>query len=153
MPQTPLNHNRESLMNYCLSLLWSSTTRLVILWNSSSRQRAYTLSVKRNITSSERHTLKSKAFKWITIDHMHMTSQKGAHVCWGSNEALPRGPSPSMQPAGPTPACHTAGLGGLARAAHWLRGWCALPAQHVRAARQVSTPSMASLLWRRDVNA
>ena len=36
----------------------------------------------------------------ILIDHMHMTSQKGAHVCWGSNEALPRGPSPSMQPAG-----------------------------------------------------
>ena len=35
---------------------------------------------------------------------MHMTSQKGAHMCWGSNEALPRGPSPSMQPAGPTPA-------------------------------------------------
>ena len=34
------------------------------------------------------------------IDHMHMTSQKGAQVCWGSNEALPRGPSPSMQPAG-----------------------------------------------------
>ena len=30
---------------------------------------------------------------------------------------------------------------------------CALPAQHVRAARQVLTPNMASLLWRRDVNA
>ena len=29
----------------------------------------------------------------------------------------------------------------------------ALPAQHVRAARQVLTPNMASLLWRRDVNA
>ena len=34
------------------------------------------------------------------IDHMHMTSQKGAPACWGSNEALPRAPSPSMQPEG-----------------------------------------------------
>ena len=31
---------------------------------------------------------------------MHMTSQKGAPACCGSNEALPRAPSPSMQPAG-----------------------------------------------------
>ena len=30
---------------------------------------------------------------------------------------------------------------------------CALPAQHVHAARQVLTPNMTSLLWRRDVNA
>ena len=29
----------------------------------------------------------------------------------------------------------------------------ALPAQHVRAARQVLTPNMALLVWRRDVNA
>ena len=35
-----------------------------------------------------------------TIDLMHMTSQKGAPACWGSNEALSRAPSPSMQPAG-----------------------------------------------------
>ena len=38
--------------------------------------------------------------KYCCIDHMHMTSQKGAPACWGSNEALPRAPSPSMQPAG-----------------------------------------------------
>ena len=36
----------------------------------------------------------------ISIDHMHMTSQKGAPACWGSNEALPRAPSPCMQPKG-----------------------------------------------------
>ena len=41
---------------------------------------------------------------------MHMTSQKGAPACWGSNEALPRAPSPSSTASGPTPACHTAGL-------------------------------------------
>ena len=39
-----------------------------------------------------------------------MTSQKGAQARWGSNVALPRAPSPSMQPSGPNPACHTAGL-------------------------------------------
>ena len=39
---------------------------------------------------------------------MHMTSQKGAHVRWGSNEALPRAPSPSMQPAGQPLHAHTA---------------------------------------------
>ena len=32
-----------------------------------------------------------------------MTSQKGAPACWGSNEALPRAPSPSKQPAGQNP--------------------------------------------------
>ena len=37
---------------------------------------------------------------FFRIDHMHMTSQKGAHVRWGSNEALPRASSPSMQPGG-----------------------------------------------------
>ena len=52
--------------------------------------------------------------------------------------------------SGPTPACHTAGP---ARArTHRLRA-NALSAQHVRTARQVLTPNMASLLWRRDVNA
>ena len=38
--------------------------------------------------------------KLATIDLMHMTSQKGAQARWGSNVALPRAPSPSMQPAG-----------------------------------------------------
>ena len=37
---------------------------------------------------------------WSIIDLMHMASQKGAPACWGSNEALSRAPSPSMQPAG-----------------------------------------------------
>ena len=56
----------------------------------------------------------------FNIDHMHMTSQKGAPVCWGSNEALPRAPSPSMQPAGqPLHAIPP----GRPRPAHWLRGW------------------------------
>ena len=41
-------------------------------------------------------------FDRLLIDHMHMTSQKGAHVRWGSNEALPRASSPSMQPGGQT---------------------------------------------------
>ena len=84
---------------------------------------------------------------------MHMTSQKGAPACWRSNEALPRAPSPSMQPAGQPLHAIPPGWPGPA---HWLRGWerqRALPAQHVRAARQVLTPNMASLLWRRDVNA
>ena len=51
---------------------------------------------------------------------MHMTSQKGAPVCWGSNEALSRAPSPSMQPAGqPLHAIPPDRPG----PAHWLRGW------------------------------
>ena len=41
-------------------------------------------------------------FTCITIDHMHMTSQKGAQLRWGSNETLPRASSPSMQPGGQT---------------------------------------------------
>ena len=96
---------------------------------------------------------------WITIlqvgqsiDLMHMTSQKGAQ---GSNVALPRAPSPSMQPEGqPLHAIlHTAGLARGPRTDWEAERQCALPAQHVRAARQVLTPNMASLLWRRDVNA
>ena len=57
---------------------------------------------------------------FLAIDHMHMTSQKGAPACWGSNEALPRAPSPSMQPDGqPLHAIPPGWLG----PAHWLRGW------------------------------
>ena len=84
---------------------------------------------------------------------MHMTSQKGAPACWGSNEALSRAPSPIMQPAGQPLHAIPPGQPGPA---HWLRDWerqRAFPAQHVRAAQQVLTPNMASLLWRRDVNA
>ena len=32
------------------------------------------------------------------IDLMQLKSQKGAQARWGSNVALPRAPSPSMQP-------------------------------------------------------
>ena len=78
-----------------------------------------------------------------------MTSQKGAPACWGSNEALPRAPSPSMQPAGQPLHAIPPGRPGPA---HWLRA-PTLPAHHVRAARQVLTPNMALLLWRRDINA
>ena len=71
----------------------------------------------------------------LCIDHMLMTSQKCAPACWGSNEALPRAPSPSMQPAG---HCLHAIPPGWPGPAHSLRGWWerqrALPAQlHVRA--------------------
>ena len=54
-----------------------------------------------------------------TIDLMHMTSQKGAPACWGSNEALSRAPSASMQPAGQPLHAIPPGPG----PAHWLRGW------------------------------
>ena len=56
----------------------------------------------------------------VWIDHMHMTSQKGAPTCWGSNEALPRAPSPSMQPGGQPLHAIPPGWPGPA---HWLRGW------------------------------
>ena len=72
-------------------------------------------------------------YSYDSIDLMHMTSQKGAPACWGSNEALSRAPSPSMQPGGPTPACHTAGTA-RARALTKSReaeSANALPAQHV----------------------
>ena len=47
-------------------------------------------------------------------------SQKGAPACWGSNEALSRAPSPSMQPAGQPLHAIPPGRPGPA---HWLRGW------------------------------
>ena len=55
-----------------------------------------------------------------TIDLMHMTSQKGTHARWGSNVALPRAPSPSMQPEGQPLHAIPPGWPGPA---HWLRGW------------------------------
>ena len=69
----------------------------------------------------------------------------------GSNEALSRAPSSSMQPAGQPLHAIPPGRPGPGPA-HRLRA-NALPAQQVRAARQVLTPNMASLLWRCDVNA
>ena len=56
----------------------------------------------------------------IIIDLMHMTSQKGAPACWGSNEALSRAPLPSMKPAGQPLHAIPPGRPGPA---HWLRGW------------------------------
>ena len=96
-------------------------------------------------------SLAINAISLLFIDLMHMTSQKGARVCWGSNEALPRAPSPSMQPAGQPLHAIPPGWPGPA---HWLSGWAPMrSASTTRAARQVLTPNMASLLWRRDVNA
>ena len=58
-------------------------------------------------------------FRYLScIDLMHMTSQKGAPACWGSNEALSRAPSPSMQPGGQP--LHAIPLG-RPGPAHWLR--------------------------------
>ena len=81
-----------------------------------------------------------------TIDHMHMTSQKGAQLRWGSNETLPRASSPSMQPGGANPASHTAGLARpgprterLSANAHCQHNTCAL-----------RDTRLASLLWRCD---
>ena len=54
---------------------------------------------------------------------------------------------------GQTPACLTAELARVRTLTERGERQCALPAKHVRAARQVLTPSMASLLWRCDVNA
>ena len=64
--------------------------------------------------------LGNKKRLYRSIDLMHMTSQKGAPACWGSNEALSRAPSPSMQPAGQPLHAIPPGRPGPA---HWLRGW------------------------------
>ena len=80
------------------------------------------------------------------IDHMHMTSQKGAQLRWGSNESLPRASLPSMQPGGQPLHCHTAELARLgprterlSANAHCQQNTCAL-----------RDTSLASLLWRCD---
>ena len=89
------------------------------------------------------------ARKVLPIDHMHMTSQKGAQLRWGSNKTLPRASSPSMQPGGgggANPASHTAGLARpgpcterLSANAHCQHNTCAL-----------RDTRLASLLWRCD---
>ena len=88
----------------------------------------------------------SPILRHFAIDHMHMTSQKGAQLRWGSNEALPRASSPSMQPGGQPLHCHTAGLARpgprterLSANAHCQHNTCAL-----------RDTSLAPLLWRRD---
>ena len=84
---------------------------------------------------------------------MHMTSQKGAQPALGVKRGTAtcaiakqaaRGANPCMPYRRADPGPRT----------DWeAERQCALPAQHVRAARQVLTPNMASSLWRRDVNA
>ena len=71
---------------------------------------------------------------------------EGRPVRWGSNEALPRASSPSMQPGGQPLHCHTAGLARpgprterLSANAHCQHNTCAL-----------RDTSLAPLLWRRD---
>ena len=70
------------------------------------------------------------------IDHMHMTSQKGAPACWGSNEALQRAPSPSMQPAGQPLHAIPPGWPGPAR---WLRGWAPMRSASTTRARSATS--------------
>ena len=77
------------------------------------------------------------------IDHMHMTSQKGAQLRWGSNETLPRASSPSMQPGGQTLQATPPGWPARARA---LRGYRLSANAHC----QHNTTRLASLLWRCD---
>ena len=63
------------------------------------------------------------------IDLMHMTSQKGAQARWGSNVALPHAPSGRRKYLWPRVQTELR----LTSAINYLY----LPAQHVRAARQV----------------
>ena len=87
------------------------------------------------------------------IDHMHMTSQKGAQLRWGSNETLPRASSPSMQPGGGKP-CKPHRRAGPPGPAHW-EAWVPMRTASTTRAR------CATLDWRRcygdvtlcDVNA
>ena len=76
----------------------------------------------------------------ILIDHMHMTSQKGAQLRWGSNKTLPRASSPSMQPGGQTLQATPPGWPTRARA---LRGWVPMRTASTTRAR------CATIDWRR----
>ena len=67
---------------------------------------------------------------------MRMTSQKGAPACWGSNEALPRAPSPSMQPEGQPLHAIPPGWPGPA---HWLRGWAPMRSASTTRARSATS--------------
>ena len=100
-------------------------------------------------SSNVRSHLQKKKSWWsgaLAIDHMHMTSQKGAHLRWGSNEALPRASSPSMQPGGQPLHCHTAGLARPGPRTERLSA-NALCQHNTCALRDTS---LAPLLWRRD---
>ena len=71
------------------------------------------------------------------IDLMHMTSQKGAQARWGSNVALPRAPSLSMQPEDQPLHAIPPGWPG---AAHWLTGWA--PMRSASTTRACSATSL-----------
>ena len=80
------------------------------------------------------------------IDHMHMTSQKGAHLRWGSNRGTATCVIAKHAARGATPACHTAGLARLgprterlSANAHCQHNTCPL-----------RDTSLALLLWRCD---
>ena len=70
------------------------------------------------------------------IDHMHMTSQKGAHLRWGSNRGTATCVIAKHAARCATPACHTERLSANAHCQH---NTCAL-----------RDTSLASLLWRCD---
>ena len=92
---------------------------------------------------NESHIIRDWVLKFIltfSIDHMHMTSQKGAQLRWGSNETLPRASSPSMQPGGQTLQATPPGWPARARA---LRGWVPMRTASTTRAR------CATLDWHR----
>ena len=99
-------------------------------------------------------TIRLSAWLLNYIDHMHMTSQKGAQLRWGSNETLPRASSRSMQPGG-QPLHATPVPPGWPARARALRGWVPMRTASTTRAR------CATLDWRRcygdvtlcDVNA
>ena len=79
-------------------------------------------------------------YRWtelhLCIDLMHMTSQKGAQARWGSNVALPRAPSPSMQPEGQPLHAIPPGWPGPT---HWLRGWAPMRSASTTRARSATS--------------
>ena len=72
----------------------------------------------------------------VSIDHMHMTSQKGAPVVLGVKRGTPRAPSPSMHSEGkPLHASPPSWPG----CAHWLRGWAPMRSASKTCARSVTS--------------
>ena len=70
------------------------------------------------------------------IDHMHMTSQKGAPVVLGVKRGTPRAPSPSMHSEGKP--LH-ASLPSWPGCAHWLRGWAPMRSASKTCARSATS--------------
>ena len=72
----------------------------------------------------------------VPIDHMHMTSQKGAPVVLGVKRGTPRAPSPSMHSEGkPLHASPPSWPG----CAHWLRGWAPMRSASKTCARSATS--------------